>query len=222
MNTENSKTSEPHKFRLTSADKINLKDPNKNMAIANLSIYYTWKNIKPAYNNNQFKISAPTWNNEFDLPDGSYSVPDIQDNFKHIIENNETIGDNPPVQIYVNKIKNRIIFKTKTGYKLELLSPETMKLLRRTNLLLIKIKMKKMCQNQNLLYLFQYIVIQSIAIINKHLKYYLLLCQIFSQLITIAPHSLTMLNNKYRNFHPLKYDLLIKIASNLQQKIMLI
>ena len=147
MNTENSKTSEPHKFRLTSADKINLKDPNKNMAIANLSIYYTWKNIKPAYNNNQFKISAPTWNNEFDLPDGSYSVSDIQDNFKHIIENNETIGDNPPVQIYVNKIKNRTIFKTKTGYKLELLSPEAMKLLRRTNLLLIKIKMKKMCQN---------------------------------------------------------------------------
>ena len=67
MNTENSKTNEPHRFRL--ADKINLKDPNKNMALANLSIYYTWRNIKSAYNNNKFKIFATTWNDEFDLPD---------------------------------------------------------------------------------------------------------------------------------------------------------
>ena len=65
MNPENSKTNEPHKFRLILADKLNLKDPNKNMALANLSIYYTWKNIKSACNN-KFKISAPTWNDEFD------------------------------------------------------------------------------------------------------------------------------------------------------------
>ena len=78
MNTENSKTYEPHRFRLTLVDKHNLKDPNKNMALANLSIYYTWKNIKSAYNNNKFKISAPTWNDEFDLPDGLYSISDIQ------------------------------------------------------------------------------------------------------------------------------------------------
>ena len=77
VNTENSKTNEPHKFRLVLADKLNLKDPNKSMALANLSIYYTWKNIKSAYNNNKFKISAPTWNDEFDLPDESYSVSDI-------------------------------------------------------------------------------------------------------------------------------------------------
>ena len=77
VNTENSKTNEPHKFRLVLADKLNLKDPNKSMALANLSIYYTWKNIKSAYNNNKFKISAPTWNDEFDLPDKSYSVSDI-------------------------------------------------------------------------------------------------------------------------------------------------
>ena len=62
MNTDNSKTNEPHRFRLTLADEINLKAPNKNMALANLSIYYTWKNIKSAYNNNKFTISAPTWN----------------------------------------------------------------------------------------------------------------------------------------------------------------
>ena len=81
-----------------------------------------------AYNNNKFKISASTWNDEFDLPNGSYSILDIQDYFEYIIKKHETIVDNPPVQIYVNKIKNRIIFKIKTGYKLQLLSLETMKL----------------------------------------------------------------------------------------------
>ena len=61
MNNENSKTNEPHKFRLSLWDKLNLKYPNKNIALGNLSIYYTWKNIKSAYNKNKFKISAPTW-----------------------------------------------------------------------------------------------------------------------------------------------------------------
>ena len=69
MNTENSKTSEPHRFKLDLTDKLNLKNPNKNMALANLSIYYTWKNIKSEYNNNKFEISATTWNGNFDLPD---------------------------------------------------------------------------------------------------------------------------------------------------------
>ena len=113
MNTENSKTNEPHKFRLILADKLNLKDPNKNIALANLSIYYIWKNIKSEYNNNKFKISAPTCNDEFNLPDGSYSVSDIQDYFEYIIKKHEAIANNPPVQIYVNKIKNMIVFKIK-------------------------------------------------------------------------------------------------------------
>ena len=78
MNTENSKTSDPHRFNLNLADKLNLKDPEKNMALTNLSIYYTWKNIKLEYNNNKFKISAPAWNDTFDLPDGSYSIVEIQ------------------------------------------------------------------------------------------------------------------------------------------------
>ena len=129
MNTENSKTNEPHRFKLDLTDKLNLKNPNKNMALANLSIYYTWKNIKSEYSNNKFKISAPTWNETFDLPDGSYSVDDIQDYFEFIIKKHETLTENPPVQIYPNKIKNRIVFKIKTGYKLELLTPETMRLL---------------------------------------------------------------------------------------------
>ena len=93
-----------------------------------MSIYYTWKNIKSAFNN-KFKISAPTWNNTFDLPDGSYSIADIQDYFEFIIKKYETLTENPPIEIYPNKIKNRIVFKIKTGYKLELLSHGTMKLL---------------------------------------------------------------------------------------------
>ena len=80
MNTENSKTNEPHKFRLSLSDKLNLKDPNKNVALGNLSIYYTWKNIKSAY-----------------MPDGSYSIEDIQDYFEFIIKKHETLTENPPV-----------------------------------------------------------------------------------------------------------------------------
>ena len=79
MNTEKSKTNESHRFNLDLTDKLNLKNPNKNIALANLSIYYTSKNIKSEYNNNKFKISAPTWDKTFDLPDGSYSIADIQD-----------------------------------------------------------------------------------------------------------------------------------------------
>ena len=120
MNTENSKTSEPHRFKLDLADTLNLKNPNKNMALANLSIYYTWKNIKSEYNNNKFKISAPTWNDTFDLPDGCFEL---------MIKKHETLNEDLPIEIYPNKIKNRIVFKIKTGYKLELLTTETMILL---------------------------------------------------------------------------------------------
>ena len=104
MNTENSKTNEPHRFKLDLTDKHNLKNPNKNMALANLSIYYTWKNIKSAYKNNKFKISAPTWNDTFDLPHGSYSIADIQDYFEFIIKKHKTLTENPLIQIYPNKI----------------------------------------------------------------------------------------------------------------------
>ena len=107
MNTLNSRTNKSNKFIDQFTDKMNLKNPNKTMVLANLSIYYTWKNIKSEYNNNKFKIPAPTWNAEFDLPDGSHSLSDIQDYFQYIIKKHETIADNLPVQIYVSKIKNR-------------------------------------------------------------------------------------------------------------------
>ena len=132
MNTKNSKTSEPNSFKYDLIDKLGLRNPNKNMALANLSIYYTWKNVISTYNNNKFKISAPTWNENFDLHDGSYDISEIQDYIEYIIKKHETIGENAPILIYANTINNRIVFKLRTGYKLELLSKETMKLLEST------------------------------------------------------------------------------------------
>ena len=122
MNSENSKTN--NKFIYHFTDKLNLKILNqKNIGLVNLSIYYTWKNIKSTYNNNKFKISFPICNDEFNLPDGSYSVSDIQGYFEFIIKKYETLAENPPTQIHPNKTKNRVVFKIKTGYKLDLLPP---------------------------------------------------------------------------------------------------
>ena len=81
------------------------------MALANLNIYYTWKNIKSAYNNIKFKVFAPTWNDEFNFPEESYSIADIQDYFQFIIRKHETLNENPPVQIYPNKIKTGLLLK---------------------------------------------------------------------------------------------------------------
>ena len=86
---------------------------------SNLSIYYTWKNTKKPYKNNKFKVSSLTWNEEFELPDGSYSISDIQDYFENILKNNGEKTVNPSVKIYINKIKNTIKFRIKTGYYLE-------------------------------------------------------------------------------------------------------
>ena len=129
INLQNSKTSKPHVLWSKLTNKLDLRLGEKIIALSNLSIYYTWKNIKNSYNNNKFKISAPTWNDKFELPDGSYSVSDIQDYFEYILEKHGEDIDEPSVQIYVNKIENRITFKIKKGYSLELLTPETMKLL---------------------------------------------------------------------------------------------
>ena len=129
MSIENSKTSESHRFKLDLTAKLNLTNPKKNMALANLSIYYTRKNIMSEYNYNKSKIAASTSDDTFDLPDGSYSIANIQDYFEFIIKKHATLTENPSVQIYPNRIQNRIVFKIKIEYKLELLTPETMKLL---------------------------------------------------------------------------------------------
>ena len=100
MDSKNSKTSESHRCKLDLTDALNLKDSKKNMALANLSFYYTWKNIKSEYKNNKFKISAPTWNNTFDLPDSFCSIADIPDSFEFIIKQHETLTENPPYFIH--------------------------------------------------------------------------------------------------------------------------
>ena len=132
MNSGNSRTSEYHVLLLKLVHKLDLKSDQKSVALSNLSIYYTWRNIKSSYKNNKFKISAPTWSDEFELPDGSYSISDIQDS--------ESVDD-PPIEIFVSKNEKRITFKFKNGYYLELLTPETMKLLGSTE---SKITGKKM------------------------------------------------------------------------------
>ena len=129
MNSENGKTSKWDILALKLTNKLNLRIDEKVIALSNLSIFYTWRNIKSSYNNNEFKISAPTWNDEFELPDGSYSISDIQDYFEYILKKHGEDIDKPSVQIYVNKIENRVTFEIKNGYSLELLTPETMKLL---------------------------------------------------------------------------------------------
>ena len=126
MNSGNGKTSEPYVLILKLTDKLDLRRGEKNIALSNLSIHYTWKNIKSSYNNNKFKISASTWN------DGPYSVSDIQGYFEYILKRRGENVNNPSIKIYVTKIENRITFKIKTGYGLELLPLETMNLLEST------------------------------------------------------------------------------------------
>ena len=128
-NSENSKTPKSHVLLLKLNNKLDLRIGKSIIALSNLSIYYTWKNIKSSYNNNKFKISASTWNDKFELPDGSHSVPDIQDYFEYIFKIHGEDIDKQSVQLYVNKIEKRVTFKIKNGYGLDFLTPETMKLL---------------------------------------------------------------------------------------------
>ena len=114
MNTifMNSKTSNPHRLLLILSDKINLKRKDKYVALSNLSIYYTWKNVKKlkVYKNNKFKISAPKWNDKFELLGGPYPLSDTQDYFENITKKHETVTDNRPIKIYANKIETRLTF----------------------------------------------------------------------------------------------------------------
>ena len=126
MNSENSKTYEPHVLILKLTHKLDLRRGEKNVALSKLSICYTWKNIKSLYNNSKFEISVPTWNDKFELPGGSCSASRTQ---KYILKKHNKQINNPLIRIYVNKIENRITFKIKIGYYLNFLTPETMKFL---------------------------------------------------------------------------------------------
>ena len=128
MNSENRKISKPHDLILKITGKLDLRRGGKSIALSCLSIYLTWKHRKSSYNNNEFKVSAQTWNDKFEYL-MSCILYQIFKTIQHILkEHNEKI-DNPSVRIYVNKIGNRITFTIKTGYYLELLTPETIKLL---------------------------------------------------------------------------------------------
>ena len=202
MNTTNSKTKYLNKFVYNFTDKLNLKSPNKNIALANLSIYYTWKNVKSDYNNNKFKISAPTWNDTFDVPDGSYSITALQIYFEYIIKKHETIADVSPVLIYVNEINNRIVFKIKSGYKLELLSKETMRLLGSTSNSIDKDKNSELVpklESADLVLVHCNVVNNSYQQASKVLFTFVPKKK-YGQLITVSPHSLIMLKTVNTEF----------------------
>ena len=108
-----------------------LKTLNKHGALQNLSTYYIQKNIRQQHKNNKLKVLSSMWNDEFELPDGSNSVPDIQEYIEYIMKKIETLPTKP-ICIYINRINNRLVFKIKDGHKLELQTTETMKLFRST------------------------------------------------------------------------------------------
>ena len=137
-----------------------------------------WKNMKSSYNDNKFKISAPIWNDKFELPNGSYSLSDIQDYFEYILKKHGENTDNPSVQINVNKIENRVTIKIKNGYSLELLTLNTMKLFGSTKNKITKDKKVKMYHILKLRKWHWFIVISLIMIISKIHEYYIHLFQI--------------------------------------------
>ena len=172
------------------------------MVLANLSIYYTWKNIKSAYNNNKFKISVPNWNDTFDLPDSSYSIADIQDYFEFITKKHENLTENAPVQMYPNKIENRIVLKIKAGYKLELLTLETMKLLVSTKEDVDKDKDGEVIPKLESV---EVVLVHCNLVKNDYQHTSKVLFSFvpnkqFGQLINISPHSLTMMNTVNTEF----------------------
>ena len=218
MNTENSKTNESHRFKLDLADKLNLKNPRKNIALVNLSIYYTWKNMKSD------KISPPTWNETFDLPDGSYSILDIQDYFEFFIKKHETLTENPSIQIYPNKIKNRIVFKIKTGYKLELLTSETMKLLRGANKV---VDQDKNGENVPKLESVEVVLVHCNLVKNDYQHASKVLFSFvpnkkFGQLLNISSNTLTMMNTVNTEFSSVEVWFTDQSSKALQMRILYI
>ena len=197
MNSKNSKTNEPNRFKYDLIDKLDLNNPNKNMAPANLSIYYTCKNVKSIYKNNKFKILAPTWNETFDLPDGSYNISEMQDYIEYIIKKHETIGENALILIYDNTINNRIVSKMRSRYELELLSKETMKLLGSTKDI---IDADKNSEHVPRLENVEVVLVHCNLVNNSYQQASGVLFTFvpnkqYGQLISISPHSLAFLKN---------------------------
>ena len=212
MNSENSRTSEYHVLVLKLTNKLDLRRGQKTVVLSNLSIYYTWKNVKSSYNNNKFKISAPTWSEEFELPDGSYSISDIQDYFEYILKKHSESVDNPSIRMYINRIENRIIFKIKNGYYLELLTPETMKLLGRTE---SKITKNKNSENVPHLEVVELVLVHCNLVNNDYQQDSRILFTFvpnksFVSLLEISPTNHVFLKHLILNFKKLKYGSQIK------------
>ena len=205
MNSENSRTSEYNVLVLKLADILDLRRGQKSVALWNLSIYYTWKSMKSSYNN-KFKISAPTWSDEFQLPDGSYSISDIQDYFEYILKKHSENVDNPSIWIYLNKIQNRITFKIKNGYYLELLTPETMKWLGSTEGKIIK---DKKPENAPHLEVFELVIVHSNIINNNYQRdlrilHPFVLNKPFGSLLEISPTNKIFLKTFNSEFQEIK------------------
>ena len=206
MNSENSRTSENHVLVLKLADKLDPRRGQKNVALSNFSIYYTWKNMKSSYKNNKLKISAPTWSDEFELPDGTYSISYVQDYFEYILKKHSESVDDPSVKIYINIIENRVTFKIKKGYFLELLTPETMKLLRSTE---SKITKDKNGENVPHLEIVELVLIHCNIVNNNYqqnsrILYTLLPNKPFGSLLEISPPNHIFLKTFNSEFQEIK------------------
>ena len=206
MNSENNRTSKYHVLVLKFADKLDLRRGQKSVALSNLSIYYTWKNIKTSYKNNKFKISAPTWCDEFELPDGSYSISYIQDYFEYILKKPSENVDNPSIKIYVHKIENRVTFKVKNGYYLELLITETIKLLGSTE---SKVTKDKNSENVPHLEIFELVLIHCNLVNNNYqqnskILYTFVPNKTFGSLLEISPPSHIFLKTFNSEFQEIK------------------
>ena len=122
------------------SQRLDLRRSNKHVALHNFSIYYTWKKITKQYENNKHKIIALTWHDEFEVPDGSYSVSNIQDYAEYVTKKHETLIIVPSIHVYINRVNNRLLFKIKVRYKLELQTLETMALFGSTEKIIDKTK----------------------------------------------------------------------------------
>ena len=214
--SKNSKTSEPHVLILNLADKLDLRRGEKSIALSNVSIYYLWKNIKGSYNNNKFKISVPILNDKFELPDGWHSVSDVEDYFEYILKKHGENTDNPPIKVYVIKVNKRITFKIKTGYHLEFLTFETMKLLGSTE---NKITRDKNGENVLPLEIIEVVLVQCNFVNDDYQQdlrvlYTYVPNKPFGILLKVSPIPHIFKKNWIQNFNILKYGLRMKIVNH--------
>ena len=136
---EHWKQHKAHKFVLNLSQGLDLRSLNKHVSLQTLPVYYTWKNVRKQGKNNKLKTITPTWNDEFELPNG-YSVSYIQGFIEYIMKKHKTFTAISPIHVYINRVNHKLVFTIKDEYKLELLTPETMKLFDSTKKLIDKPK----------------------------------------------------------------------------------